>query len=171
MNVRREIIEWALTFIVPIVLVTLLHSFVFTFSIVRQTSMLETLHEDEWLAVSRLHYRLTEPATGDIVMAYFPGQGDMLFVKRLIGKPGDEIESRGGQIFLNGERIDEPYIVYPSFDDFGPKFLGENEYFLMGDNREGSLDSRNLGTIPKEDLYGFVMGRVFPFGEMRWFYR
>ncbi|MDR2514918.1 MAG: signal peptidase I [Christensenellaceae bacterium] len=171
MNARREIIEWALTFIVPIVLVTLLHNFVFTFSIVQQTSMLETLHENEWLAVSRLHYALNEPATGDIVMAYFPGQGDMLFVKRLIGKPGDEIESKSGRIFLNGQEIDEPYIVYPSFDGFGPMVLGENEYFLMGDNREGSLDSRSLGTIPREDLYGFVMGRVFPFDEMRWFYR
>lgn len=170
-SVKREAVEWILTFVIPIVVALLLHNFVFTFSIVKQTSMLETLHEGEWLAVSRIHYTFVDPARGDIVMSNYEGHGDKIFVKRMIGLPGETIEIRNGQVYIDGRAIEEDYIIYPSLDQYGPLLLGENEYFLMGDNRYGSMDSRMLGTVTRDDLYGFVMARVFPFTQIRSFYQ
>ncbi len=169
-SVGREILEWALAVIVPVAAVLLLHEYIFTFVTVQETSMLETLHDGQWMAVSRLHYRLVEPDRGDIVTCYFPNEGSKLFVKRVIGLPGDTISIEEGKVSINGEPLEEPYVVHPSEETVAPFTLAEDELFVMGDNRAVSMDSRMVGPIKRDDLMGFVMGAVFPFDEMRWFY-
>lgn len=171
-SMKQEILEWVLTIVIPVVAVLLLHNFIFTFATVSDFSMLETLQDKEWIAVSRIHYAVVEPQRGDIVACNYPSTGNKLYVKRMMGLPGDTIAMEGGVVIVNGEELDEPYLTYvDDAQSFAPITLGEDQYFVMGDNRPVSWDSRLEGPLSKKQLYGFVMGAVYPFNTMRWFYR
>lgn len=167
-RIMKEVIDWALTIIVPVVLALLLHNFVFTFSIVNQTSMTDTLQPNDWLAVSKISLRLGDPQRCQIVMCTYENEGDKLFVKRVIGLPGETIQIVDGQVHINGVPLVEDYIAYPLTETTHPLTLGPDEYFVMGDNRYVSWDSRAEGPIRRESLYGLVLGKVFPFGQMKW---
>ena len=167
-SVQREILEWVLTFAIPIVAVLLLHNYVFTFATVSETSMLETLQDGQWLAVSVLHYRIAEPQRGDIVTCHYPGQGEKLFVKRVVGLPGETLQIESGRVYIDGQALDETYVVYPSEESLSIQ-LEEDQYFIMGDNRAVSLDSRTIGPLSRDQLHGYVLGAVFPFDRFRWF--
>lgn len=169
-SVTREIVEWAAAVIVPIVFVLILHNFIFTFAVVHETSMLETLQDRQYLAVSRIHYRVTEPERGDIVTCRYPGEGEMLFVKRIVALPGQTIGISDGRLVVDGEYLDEPYVFYPSHEYMDPVTLGADEYFVAGDNRAVSQDSRMVGPIRRGDLDGFVFAAVYPFDQMKWFH-
>jgi signal peptidase I len=119
---------------------------------------------------NRFVYRFKDPDRGDIVVfrtpeqaaEQCPGPGGV-FVKRLVGLPGDELEIRDGQLYLNGEPQSEPYVYGGEVgDNFGPVTVNEDEYFMMGDNRYQSCDSREWGTVPHENLIGPVFARYWP---------
>jgi signal peptidase I len=119
---------------------------------------------------NRFVYRFKDPDRGDIVVfrtpeqaaEQCPGPGGV-FVKRLVGLPGDELEIRDGQLYLNGEPQAEPYVYGGEVgDNFGPVTVNEDEYFMMGDNRYQSCDSREWGTVPHENLIGPVFARYWP---------
>lgn len=107
--------------------------------------MTDTLQNGEIMYVSKPEYLLGDPARGDVVICHYPGREEN-FVKRVIGLPGDVVEIRSNQVYVNGEPLDEPYLP-PSRNDDGfsmaPFALGADEYFVMGDNRDNSHDSRN----------------------------
>lgn len=166
-KIIKEIIEWTLTIVIPVVAALLIHQYLFTFARVDGDSMLDTLHENNIMGVSRLHYRLNEPQRGEIITCNYPGEGNKLFVKRIIGLPGETVELRAGTVYINGEPIDEPYLTRVSGDDFGPYLVGEDEVFVMGDNRPVSRDSRSVGAISLDDLYGRVLFVAYPFNEIR----
>ena len=166
-KIIKEIIEWTLTIVIPVVAALLIHQYLFTFARVDGDSMLDTLHENNIMGVSRLHYRLNEPQRGEIITCNYPGEGSKLFVKRIIGLPGETVELRAGTVYINGEPIDEPYLTRVSGDDFGPYQVGEDEVFVMGDNRPVSRDSRSVGAISLDDLYGRVLFVAYPFNEIR----
>lgn len=166
-KIAKEILEWALTIIIPVVAALLIHQYLFTFARVDGTSMLDTLHENNIMGVSRLHYRLNEPQRGEIITCNYPEDGNKLFVKRIIGLPGETIEIREGTVYIDGEPIAETYLTRVDDQSMDPITLAEDEIFVMGDNRPVSRDSRAVGPLTLDEIYGRVLFVAFPFNEIR----
>lgn len=140
-------------------------------SVVHGTSMQPTFYEGQYLVISRLDYMIGDPQRGDVLVFNSP-EGDDALIKRVIGIPHDVIEIRGTEIYLNDAKIDEPYINEPCrvCRDGARWELGADEYFLMGDNRNRSNDSRNFGPVTHEHIIGKVLFRYWPledFGLIR----
>jgi len=119
---------------------------------------------------NRFVYRFTDPDRGDIVVfetpheaeSVCPGPGGV-FVKRLVGLPGDTVEIRDRQLYVNGQPYPEPYLFGGEVgDDFGPETVPEGHYFMMGDNRYESCDSRQWGAVPRDNLIGPVFALYWP---------
>ena len=134
--------------------------------IVHGPSMESTFYEDDYLIVSRLSYLLDEPDYGDVVVFHFPGDTDQDYIKRVVGLPGDQVEIRDTFVYVNGQVIDEPYINEPCTlancrDNVW--ILNDDEYFVMGDNRNHSSDSRRFSQpVKKEHIVGEVVLRYWP---------
>lgn len=133
-------------------------------------SMQPNFHAGEFLVVSRLSYLFDQPAQGDIVVFEAPGArpDDPPLIKRLIGLPGDTVEVRNTQVYVNGEALDEPYINEPCSQSMCRNAvweLGDNEYFFMGDNRNNSRDSRRFGPVTREHVVGEALVRYWPPSE------
>ena len=151
-------------------------------TIVKQTSMEDTLHENDYMVMYRQAYRKHGPERGDIIifqsnLVNEESGRDKLLIKRVIGLPGDDIMISGGQLYINGEAYQEDYLK----DGYTPAFeiplegetytVPEGTYFCMGDNRAGSVDSRRkeVGMVPEENVKGKVVLRLFPFSNIRRF--
>jgi signal peptidase I len=133
--------------------------------IVQGPSMEPTFADNQFLIVSRVHYLLGEPGRGDIVVFHYPGNVEQDYIKRVIGLPGDTVEIRDTLIYINGEPLDEPYINEPCTPNQCADetwVLGPDEYFVLGDNRNRSRDSRNFGPVSREYIVGEVMIRYWP---------
>ncbi|MGD2057997.1 MAG: signal peptidase I [Anaerolineales bacterium] len=116
-------------------------------------SMEPNLHEGQFVIVSRLAYRWDIPQRGDIIVFRYPLSPDRRFIKRVIGLPGDTVSIQSGEVFVNGQELDEPYLaVTPRYS--GEWTINENEVFVLGDNRNNSSDSQNWGTLPLENIIG-----------------
>ena len=96
------------------------------------------------------------PKSGEVIVFHFPRDPSRDFVKRVIGVPGDWVEIRRGTVYVNGGSLAEPYITAHDYQDMGQMFLDKKEYFVLGDNRRGSNDSRNWGSVPEELILGKV---------------
>lgn len=133
--------------------------------IVQGPSMQPTFYEDQFLIVSRINYLLGEPQRGDIVVFHYPGNPTDDYIKRIIGVPGDTVEIRDTLVYLNGELIEEPYINEACRPVNCPdkiEELGPDEYWVMGDNRNRSSDSRSFGPILRQHIVGEVLIRYWP---------
>lgn len=130
-------------------------------------SMQPNFHAGQFLIVSRLHYLLTEPKRGDIVVFNAPGNtdDDPPLIKRLIGLPGDTVEIRESRVYVNGAALNEPYIKEPCTpsrcrDEVVQ--LNANQFFMMGDNRNNSRDSRVFGPVTRDRIIGEAVIRYWP---------
>lgn len=132
-------------------------------------SMQPNFYAQQYLVVSRVNYLFGDPQRGDVVVFDPPGDSDpnLLLIKRLIGLPGETIELRGGQVFVNGIQLDEPYINEHEcrVRCDGTWTLDANNYFFMGDNRNDSRDSRVFGEVSRDMIIGEVVLRYFPINE------
>jgi signal peptidase I len=171
--------------LIDVVIAVLLAAAVLYFirpTIVKQTSMEDTLHENDYMIMYRQAYRSHEPERGDIVifqssMVNEDSGKDKLLIKRVIGLPGDDIMISGGQLYINGEEYMEDYLkdgYTPAFEippEGGTYTVPEGTYFCMGDNRAGSVDSRykEVGVVSKEAIKGKVIVRLFPFNKIQRF--
>ena len=124
--------------------------------------MAPTLHDQDRLIVNKLVYRLHDPRIGDIVMLYYPLDPDKSFVKRVIAEEGDTLRIVDGHVYRNDVLMDDSYVPpeYRSHDDWGPEVIPQGYYFVMGDHRNNSSDSREWGPVPKK----YILGRV----QLRW---
>ena len=161
---------------IPVILVV---SFVLVFGFVRPVvaapyripteSMVPTLMVQDRLMVNKLAYDFGAPGRGDIVLfENQQGEEDPL-IKRVVGMPGETLELRDGRVFVDGEPLDEPYLrretcvrLIPKTCSFGPVEVPEGEYFMMGDNRANSVDSRYFGPVPEDDVIGEALLRFWP---------
>lgn len=111
-------------------------------TIVEGSSMAPNFVDQQWLLVNKLAYRFGEPRRGDVIVFYAPEMPDKEFIKRIIGLPGERIEVRGGTVVINGQPLREPWAPVTDSMPFGPFTVPDHQYFVMGDNRPQSNDSR-----------------------------
>ncbi|MFA9444743.1 signal peptidase I [Egicoccus sp. AB-alg6-2] len=181
--------ELPVLLLIAFVLAFLLRTFVLQVFYIPSTSMAPTLQIDDRMVVEKLTYLAREPRRGEIVVfegvnfedpaldrstgaRVVRGVGQFLgvvpanardFVKRVIGVPGDEIVIEEGQVYVNGQALDEPYVVYPDLSDYGPVSVPEDHLFFLGDNRPNSSDSRrSLGMVPADHVVGRAVVIIWP---------
>lgn len=116
------------------------------------SSMEPLLHDGEYVIINRVVYKLHPPERGDIIVFMRDGRRD--YIKRVVGLPGETIEIRQGQVFINGQPLEEPYVKEAGSYSMSPRTIGPNEYFVLGDNRNNSSDSHNWGSVPLSAIDG-----------------
>lgn len=168
---KKEILEWIKTIILSLIIALIITTFVKP-TIVKNYSMVPTLDENNFLIVNRLLYKQGTPSRGDIIVFKSPLKTetgkDKLLIKRVIALPGEEIVISEGEVFINGEKLQEPYLV----DDYTigevNRLIPEGKIFAMGDNRNNSLDSRDdvLGLVDMDDIIGKAFLRLYPFNRI-----
>jgi signal peptidase I len=139
--------------------------------IVSGASMEDTFHSGEYLIIDQVTYYLHEPSRGDVVVFRYPKDPSKFFIKRVIGLPGETIDIQGDVVKLiqaDGTEITlkEPYIKTMAENTSITETLGDREYFVMGDNRDASSDSRVWGVLQREKIVGRALLRLFPFNEV-----
>lgn len=167
----REVREWFVSLAIAVIVAMLFQTYVYAQSEVQNVSMQNTLVAGQRLIEDKWSYHFHEPRHGDIVIINGP-ESDVRLVKRVIALPGDVIDIHNGEVFLNGERLEEPYVKGQTFAGVVkvPFTVGAEQLFVMGDNREHSLDSRALGPIARSSIEGRAVFRMWPipkFGSLR----
>ncbi|MDQ0089213.1 signal peptidase I [Paenibacillus anaericanus] len=168
-----ELWDFSKTILIAFVVMLLLNIFVFNLSLVKGQSMEPTLENQERLFVNKLVYHIGSPKSGDVVVLKDPSTGSdrkMFLVKRVVAEPGDTVEIREHKLIVNGQSQDEPYTdVQIQDSDIKPLTLGENEYFVMGDNRHAgrSKDSRSFGSVKSEQIVGRAEFVFWPISKIR----
>lgn len=163
---KREGMEWIKAIILAVILAFFIQHFIFATSIVEGDSMEPTLEDGERLIFNKIVYILGEPERGDIVIIQQPNKN---YVKRVIALPGETVENRNNELYINGERYIETFLNEETrrrTGDFGPVHVPEDSYFVMGDHRAISKDSRNgLGVIQRDEIIGRSELIIYPFSE------
>jgi len=181
-SLGREILEWVVTIVAAVAIALVIRTFIFEPVRVDGQSMDDTLADGEIMIVSKLGYSSFDfiggrvsafgnPKRFDVVICRYPGRGYTNFVKRVVGLPGDTVSVQDGYLYINDEKYDEPYINddYRSgyLNNFAPFTVPDGQYFVMGDHRNNSNDSRSIGPIDRNMIVGHVVQVVFPFSSFR----
>jgi signal peptidase I len=138
--------------------------------VVDGVSMEPTLQTGQYLLVSRAHYLFDAPRRGDLAVFHYPRNPERDYIKRIIGLPGEQVELRNQQVFINGHPLAEPYlkrVCSPGLCRDGIWQLDNNSYFMMGDNRNRSSDSRGFGPVSLQHLVGKAVMRYWPPFDMQ----
>jgi signal peptidase I len=167
----REAVAAVQTLISAAVYATLIVTFGFQVARVDGLSMAPTLEDHDRLIVNKLVYELGDPRPGDIVMLYYPLNPEKMFVKRVIAREGDTVRIVDGRVYVNDVPLHDEYVPleFRSHDDWGPQVIQQGYYFVMGDHRNNSSDSRHWGPVPKKYIVGKVKVRWWPLQEARIF--
>ena len=166
-RVAEELVAWLKTLTSAAVYATLIVTFGFQVARVDGMSMAPTLQDQDRLVVNKLAYEFGDPKIGDIVMLYSPLEPEKALVKRVIAAEGDQVRIVAGRVFRNGLEVDDTFVAqqYRSYDDWGPQVIPQGYYFVMGDHRNNSYDSRQWGFVPKKYITGKVQLRWWPVGH------
>jgi len=146
--------EFVETLVLTFLIYVLIRTFLFENYRVVGHSMDPTLEDNQYLMVSKLDYRLHEPQRGDIIVFYDPHDRERKLIKRIVGLPGEILEIRNGQVFVNKRRLEEAYIVNPGHYSQPPIPIPEDSYYVLGDNRNNSNDSHNWGPLSGQEIVG-----------------
>ena len=166
-----ELILWIRTLTSAAVYATLIVTFGFHVARVEGRSMEPTLHDQDRLVVNKLAYQLHDPQVGDVVMLLHPNNPNQSLVKRIVGAPGETVAFNQGAVVRNGIAVDEQFVEADrrSFEDVPPVLVPEGHYFVLGDHRNNSSDSRAFGPVPMKYILGRIQVRWWPFADMRSF--
>ncbi len=168
-KVLWSVFEVAETIVIAVVAVFVVRSFIAQPFLVSGSSMEPSFNNGNYLLVDELTYRLRNPERGEVVVFKYPNDPSTFFIKRVIGLPGETVKIKDDQveIYKDGKTqvLSESYILQKTDVADFEKTLGPDEYFVMGDNRNFSFDSRSWGPLPKNDLVGVVRFRLWPFNE------
>lgn len=169
-SLKQEIFELIRFIILVLAIVVPLRIFIAQPFIVNGESMLPTLENGNYLIIDELSYRIGEPERGDVVVFRFPTEHTRFLIKRVIAMPGETIAINGSQVTITKEdstriQLDETYLKQ-DFSSYGTWELADDEYFVMGDNRQNSSDSRSWGPLNEKLLVGKTFLRLFPLGDI-----
>ncbi len=166
-KVIKEILSWILLFVIAFALAKAVNRFVIFIVSSPTGSMENTFMIDDKVVVSRLSYVFGKPKRGDIVVFPFPDDPDTLYIKRIIGLPGETIEGKEGLVYIDGELFEEDYLKEKAEGDFGPYQIPQGHYFMMGDNRNISADARYWENkyVALEDIQGKAL---LKFPDFKW---
>ena len=167
----RELVVGAQTLLSAAVYATLIVTFGVQVARVDGLSMAPTLEDHDRLIVNKLVYELGEPRPGDIVMLYYPLNPEKMFVKRVIAQEGDTVRIEDGHVYVNDLPLHDDYVPdqFRSHDDYGPEVVKQGYYFVMGDHRNNSSDSRHWGPVPMKYIVGKVKVRWWPLQDAKIF--
>ncbi|MBR5375820.1 MAG: signal peptidase I [Lachnospiraceae bacterium] len=141
-EIIREILEWVGVIVAALVISFAVNTFLIVNATVPSSSMEKTIMAHDRIIGSRLSYLFKDPERGDIIIFKNPDDEEVLYIKRLIGLPGETVEVYDNSVFVDGKKLYEPYLEVPTLGEFGPYKVPEGCYFMMGDNRNDSADSR-----------------------------
>ena len=135
--------------------------------IVDGPSMNPSFHTGQWLLINKIIYKINDPERGDVVILLSTNSRQDRYIKRIIGLPGESVEIKDGVVYIHKEdgnvlSLDEPYITEQAKDDYTGGKISENEYFVLGDNRIDSSDSRHGWTLPRQNIIGKVWLSIWP---------
>lgn len=177
--------EWVETIVIAIVLALIIRTFVIEVFLIPSGSMEPTLYphfgskflwifgregREDWLSdrviVNKFIYRFRDPSRFEIVVFKFPytrpGEPQRNYIKRVIGLPSETISVKNGSVYINNIPLEEKHPMFPDNSNYGPMEISEEHYFVMGDNRPNSADSRYWGFLPKEKITGPAFLRIWP---------
>jgi signal peptidase I len=176
MNILRRVGRFFLDIIEAAVMAmaifVLVYLFLFQPHQVRGNSMYPNFHDREYLLTDKISYRFHEPARGDVIVFRAPQKEEYEYIKRIVGMPGDSVKISNGKIYINGNLVEEIYLPTDYLTNAG-RFLHENQtievddnlYFVLGDNRSHSSDSREWGLVPRDNIIGKAWFRYWPIGN------
>lgn len=173
-SILRKVWQWFLDFVETIVIAlaifVIVYRFLFQPHQVKGNSMYDNFYDGEYLLTDKISYQFNQPKHADVIVFQAPKNEDYDYIKRIIGLPGDRVSLNNGSIYLNGQLLDESgYLDYGILTRPG-RFLQEgmtvtvpaNQYFVLGDNRDNSSDSREWGTVPEQNIVGRAWVRYWP---------
>lgn len=165
----KEFIEWILIIALAVVAAMLINRYVIIKAEVPTGSMEHTIEVGDCIMGLQLAYTFTSPERGDVVIFPYPDNPETTYVKRVIGLPGETVEIKNGSVYINGEAIAEPYLKEEMRGEYGPYVVPEDCYFMLGDNRNSSQDSRKWANtyLKEEDIMAKVLFRYSP--SFQWF--
>ena len=168
----KEVLDWVVFFVILIGLTFLINTYVGQRTYISGPSMQPTLHDGDNLIVDKISYRFTDPKRYDIIVFPYRYQDDTFYIKRIIGLPGETVQIINGYVYINGELREDEVYGAEVMEDAGiasePITLGEDEYFVLGDNRNHSSDSRdpNVGVLHRDELIGRAWVRIWPLDQI-----
>ncbi|MED0677399.1 MULTISPECIES: signal peptidase I [Aneurinibacillus] len=160
------IVHFSRYFLVLAMLLVMVRIFFFAPYVVEGVSMYPTLGDNERIVVNKWIYYVRNPRYGDVIVLHANDEED--YIKRIIGVPGDELELKNGVLYRNGKIVDEPYINEVTLGEFDKIKVPPNSYFVMGDNRNRSMDSREIGFISRSKVVGKAEFIFYPFQNVKW---
>lgn len=173
--IKQSALEWIIIIALAFLISLFINECIIETTEVVGKSMDPTLKEGERLFVNKFIYKISDPKRGDIVI-FLPDSEGKNYVKRIIALPGETIDINNGKVYINDKVLEETYLDGVRTYNLGsgkvfPYTLGSEEYFALGDNRSNSYDCRSeeIGALTKSLMRGKVIGRIFPFEDMKWF--
>lgn len=183
----KRALEYVVIIIVAVLVALAVQAWLLKPYRIPSTSMLDTLRPGDRVLVNRVVYHLRDPQRGDIVVFRYPHDPDVVFIKRVVGVPGDVLQARGGRLYVNGRRIEESYVhrtagqIDPTIAQASvagsatrhawsladPYRVPKGQYFVMGDNRADSRDSRDWGTVSRTAIVGEGLVTYWPLSRLR----
>jgi len=174
-NIKKALLfiwELAKIALIAFVIVAPIRYFLFQPFIVKGESMIPSFQNGDYLIVDEISYRFSEPQRGDVIVFNWPKDKSQRFIKRVIGLPGETVKVSGGAVQVTGTdgkdvTLDEKYLPkdLKTYGDVTTT-IGQNEFFVLGDNRDYSYDSRSWGIVPKSDIIGKAFLRIFPINNL-----
>ncbi len=166
-GLHRELRTWARDLVVALGLAVVIIVFFYQPVKVEGTSMTPLMADQERIFINKFVYRLEPIERGDVVVFWYPLDHSKSFIKRVIGLPGDEVEIRRGRVFINGTALEENYVPEQFADrsSFALMTVPPNAYFVMGDHRISSNDSRIFGPVPADFIYGKAVFAYWPMAQ------
>lgn len=171
-SIFRELLGWLIYILIIIGLTYVIITYVGQRTRVSGQSMEPTLHDGDNLIVDKISYRFSDPERFDIIVFPYKYEENTYYIKRIIGLPGETVQVSDGYVYINGELLSSDIYGAEVMESSGiasqPITLGEDEYFVLGDNRNHSTDSRepNVGVLHREDLLGKAWIRIYPFDQI-----
>ncbi|MFH1362565.1 MAG: signal peptidase I [bacterium] len=169
LNRKHWLFDWGETLVVAFLLALVIRAFFLQVFWIPSSSMEPTLAIKDRIIVNKVAYHFRQPKRAEIVVFRQVAPDEAAkkdLIKRVMGLPGEVLEIKEGELYINNKKVEEHHSVNNDFDDFGPIAIPDDKYFVLGDNRPASADSRYWGLLPAENLIGPAFLRIWPLNKL-----